>query len=827
MAANGETQMTDLEHRRAGGAGKPDAEAPPTGAVGAAGMTRRRLMGYLLAAPTLMAAARWDAADATAAVPTVQLTNTLDLSDVLTAATLPTASLISVTVNDDGTVSFALPRAEVGQGITTAVAMTIADEMDLPIDKVKVTLADARPELVFNQFTGGSNTMHSIFNPVRMAAATARGRLTQAAADELRVSELDLRLREGVFSTADGRTASFGSLARKAAVTRTVAVTPRLKADLAIVGTDQRRIDALDIVTGRKTFAMDLDVPGALPTMVCRPPTINGRVLGVDNAAEVRAMPGITDVAVIAHSQYVAGGVAVRGQTFGQCIDAVRALKVRWSGSSVSGKSDASVLADLRRSQLPLTPALPGRTIDETFTFHFRPGDPLETNCAVADVRKDRAEIWSCLKSPILAKERIATDLRLPLNKVTVHVTEGGGSFGRHLFADAALEAAAISQKMGKPVKLMWHRTDNFRQGRVHPMCTSRVRATHLAGNVLAFDQRHTSVATDFTMGFGEIISSVDASLPLQNFVQFSEAVFTLTATVPYNFGVVTQLLSEVYDIKDFNTSSVRNIYSPDVRTAGELMVDRVAKDMGKDPVQFRREFAIDNRLRAVIDRAAQAGGWGRSMPAGTAQGFAVHSEYKGRCACLVEIDCRPQTVNRQVEHGYTGPRVTKVVFVVDVGLPINPLGLKAQMMGGIMDGIAQALSYGLHLKDGHFLEGSWDDAFYTRQWNTPPELEVIVMPPTTGTPGGAGEFGVAASMAAVACAYGRATGTMPTSFPINHGGELGFEPFPTTPPIPASPVDGLAKAGIKRPKKKRARKAPPKKRSASSSRKPHAETAH
>jgi isoquinoline 1-oxidoreductase beta subunit len=827
MSPKEDTHMTERTQSRAGGTGTPAVAGRSLGPEPAGGFTRRRLMGYLLAGPTLVAAAQWEAEPAEAAVPTVQVTDALDLSDVLTLAALPTAYLISVTVNSDGTASFALPRAEVGQGITTAVAMTIADEMDLPIDMVKVTLADARRELVFNQFTGGSNSMHSIYTPVRTAAATARNRLQQAAAEHLGVMASDLRARDGVFTAADGRTATFGSLARKAAVTRTVAVQPELKrtTELSMVGTDQRRVDARDIVTGRKKFAMDLDIPGALPTMVCRPPTINGKALGVANMAEVRAMPGITDVVIVPHSQFVAGGVAVRGKTFGQCIDAVRALKVNWGGSSVSGKSDASVLADLGRAQIPLTPALPGKVIDQTFTFHFRPGDPLETNCAIADVRKDRAEIWSCLKSPIWAKQQIALNLRLPAGNVAVHVTEGGGSFGRHLFCDAAFEAAVISQQMGKPVKLMWHRTDNFRQGRVHPMCTSRVRVTHLAGNVLAFDQRHTSVATDFTQGFGEILTSIDASLPLQNFLQFSEAVFTLTQRVPYNFGLVTQLLGEVYDFKEFNTSSVRNIYSPDVRTAGELMVDRVAKEMGKDPVQFRREFAKDSRMRAVIDKAAQVGGWGRSMPAGTAQGFAIHEEYKGRCACLVEIDCRPETVNRKVEHGYTGPRVTKAVFAVDVGLPINPLGLKAQMMGGIMDGIAQALSYGLHLKDGHFLEGSWDDAFYTRQWNTPPELEVIVMPPTTGAPGGAGEFGVAASMAAVACAYGRATGTMPTSFPLNYGGPLGFEPFPTIPSIPESPVDGLAKAGIKRPKKKRARK--PAKKKASSKRKTPAKKAH
>jgi isoquinoline 1-oxidoreductase beta subunit len=138
------------------------------------------------------------------------------------------------------------------------------------------------------------------------------------------------------------------------------------------------------------------------------------------------------------------------------------------------------------------------------------------------------------------------------------------------------------------------------------------------------------------------------------------------------------------------------------------------------------------------------------------------------------------------------------------VGLPINPLGLRAQMMGGVMDGIANALSYSLHLKDGYFLEGSWDDAHYTRQWNMPLELRVIVMPQTTNEPGGAGEFGVAATMAAVACAYRKATGTMPTEFPINHAAALDFEVSPNIPSIPQSPTDGLKKAGLKRPRRKR-----------------------
>jgi isoquinoline 1-oxidoreductase beta subunit len=787
--------------RTPGGSETADgALAGATAANGSGGISRRRFVGYLIAAPTLVAAAELGLADqAKASIPTKQAVDLYDLSDLLTDATRPTANLISITINSEGTASFAMPRAEVGQGITTAVAMTIADELDLPVGKVNVTLADARPELVWNQITGGSNTMHSIFTPVRVAAAIARGALLEAAALQLGSTVTQLTVKDGVISAPDGSSATYAELSAKAAASQTTNVQAKLKSrsEFKVVGSAQKRVDALDIVTGRKRFALELNVPNAKPAMVCRPPTINGSAQSVRNLAAVKAMPGITDVAIIPHTRYVAGGVAVRGDTFGQCIDAIRALDVVWAPGPAAGKSDASVLADLKKAELPVPPPinLLAKTLDQRFTFHFRPGDPLETNCAVADVRADRAEVWSSLKNPIWTQEQIALTLGLPATSVKCHVAQGGGSFGRHLFSDAAFEAVAISKAMGKPVKLMWHRTDNFRQGRVHPMITSRVRALHLGGNVLTFDQRNTGVTTDLNHGVGEVLSAKLAELPGGS-LGYSQAFFNLTANVPYNFGVVTQLLNEIYDTGVFNTSSVRNVYSPEVTTPRELMVDQLAKAMGKDPLQFRRDFARDARMRAVLDKLAQVGNWGRAMAAGTAQGVGVHREYKSHAACLVEIDCRPATVNRNVEHAYTGPRVTKAVVVLDVGLPINPLGLEAQMMGAVMDGIAQVLSYSLHLVDGHFLEGSWDDAFYTRQWNTPPQLQVVVMPPTGDDPGGAGELGVAPSMAATACAYARATGTLPTSFPVNHNrSDLGFTPFPTSPPVPQSPTDGLSKA--------------------------------
>ena len=767
------------------------------GSTGPTGPGRRRFLGYVLAAPTLVVAAQFGEAvlapdrAAAAGISVPEPSQLYDLTDLLTDATLPTSGLISIQLNADGTATFALPRAEVGQGITTSTAMLISEELDIPLADVQITLADARPELLFNQLTGASNTTVSTYTPIRVAAATARRQLLAAAAAQFGVPASTLTTSAGVVSAPDGRTASYGSLAVQAASLTNLQLVVTLKEQSAftVIGTAQNRIDALDIVTGRKQFAMDLSVPNALPTMVCRPPTVNGTVVSVQNLPAVQAMPGVTDTAVIST------GVAVRAATFGQCIDAVRALEVTWGPGTEDHSSDATVLAELKAAELPL--AVPplnllAHTVEGSFSFAFASNTALEPNCAIADVQPGRAEVWAALKSPIVAQGAIATKLGLLPGAVTVHVTEGGGSFGRKLFFDAALEAAEISQLMGKPVKLMWHRTDEFRQGRTHPMSISRVRATCALGEVLSFEQVHTSVATDFSHGLGEVITALAAKLPVGD-IGFSETIFELSQQTPYGFGVTTQLLNEVD--KGFNTGSMRNIYSPNVRCAQELIVDQLAAALGQDPYEFRVNSLTDPRAVAVLEKVAQVGSWGRTMPAGTAQGIAVHPEYHSVAAVLVEIDCTAATTGRQIPDAWTGPRVTKVVCAVDVGLAVNPLGLQAQMMGGIMDGIAVALTSGLHLENGVFQEGSWDNYFYTRQWNTPPELQIVVMPPTSSTPGGAGELAVASSMAAVACAYARATGTMPTSFPVNQSAPLGFTPLPTSPPIPQSPTDGLTRA--------------------------------
>ncbi|GAA1867956.1 molybdopterin-dependent oxidoreductase [Pseudonocardia ailaonensis] len=756
---------------------------------------RRKFLGYLIAAPTLVVAAEltrqevFGGPSASAATPipsAPQPPEVYDLLDALRDSMRPTANLIRIEVNRDGTVSFALPRSDNGQGIITSTQMIIAEEMGLDVDQVRVTLADARPELLLNQITGGSSTTFTTYTPIRVAAALAQMRLLEAASQLLQQDVRTLTARKGLITSTLGKSIPFGDLAGPAAsaVDKQVEVTLKPREKFTVIGKPQNKTDVLDIVTGRKQFAADLQIPDALPTVICRAPDLNGTPRKAANLADVRRMPGVTDVEI------VSTGVAVRARTFGQAIDAVRALEVSWKDGTVHGEDDESVLKKLKAAELPLAvPAGIVATVDSSFTFWFKSNSSLEPNTAIADVRRDRAEIWGPMKTPITAQNAIAKLLGLPQNAVTVHVVQGGGSFGRKLFFDAALEAAECSKAFGKPVKLMWSRADDSRQGRVHPMCTSRVRATVTKDSVLSFEQRHTSVSTDFTHGLGEAITAAAAKAPLGN-LGFAETVFELTQANPYDYGVSTRVLNEV-DMR-FNTSSMRNVYSPDVTTAREVVTDQLAAKLGADPYEFRRKFARSDRIRGVLDAVAKNGRWGRSMKKGTAQGLGVHHEYKGVTAALVEIDCRPETVNRAIYEGVTGPRVTRVTFAIDAGLVINPRGLEAQMMGGINDGIALILTSSLHLTDGHFVEASWDNYFYTRQWNTPPELNIILVDSGADEPGGAGEAGVAATAAAVANAYARAVGKVPTEFPINHRDPFPFTPKPLVPPIPESPTDGL-----------------------------------
>jgi len=707
------------------------AEAAPRAAL-----SRRRFMVYSLAASTLTIAAPLgcDTSTAQGATPSAAPA----ASDVLVTGTDEEMLVLEVTAANKVVVR--LPRVEVGQGITTAVAMMIAEELDARLADVDIPLADARTG--GNQYTGGSNSVSSLYGPARALAATARARLVTAAARRWRVPAWSLRTRDTMVIGPGGRTATFGSLTASAAKIRRTSVSskPKPAAKHQVIGRPTTRIDARAIVTGEAKYAGDVTVAGVKPTVVARPPTIRGKIVSVDDRA-ARALPGVRAVVRIP------GGVAVVADSFHHAFKARDALRIKWAPGPLAGLSDAAVRSRLKAAVPRLgTPPTGSTQIQGEFEFAFVSHAPMEVLTAVADVRAHKAEFWFSTQTPMEARDAVASAVGLPASAVRVHVLRGGGSFGRRLNYDAAIEAALISKAAGRPVKLMWSRNDDIRHGRMRPASHHRIRASHKDGRVVAFTHSMASVSESSEgkgvvnqAAFGGRLSAGPAPSDsgLYNFGRISEDWGGIELAIPLG--------------------AWRSVDSGTMRTAEEIVVDEVAASLGQDAVDFRRTTLRNKAVKAVLDKVAAAGQWGRSLPDGHAQGVAVHEEYGSCVACLAEIDATDPK----------NPRVTKVVMAADVGRAVNPRGLEAQLMGTAVDGISTVLQAGLHLDRGAIREGSFADFHWARQRHAPLRFEAHIMP-ANGEPGGAGELGVPAASGAVANAYARATGTKPRRFPLN-----------------------------------------------------------
>jgi isoquinoline 1-oxidoreductase subunit beta len=733
-----------------------EVDAVPLTRTVAGGIGRRRFLMYMAATPVAGVAARFafdglspEEAGATPAAPEI-----FDLTDAIVLAAQPTVHNLVIDITPANVVVVQLPRAEVGQGITTTFSMLVAEGLDARLHDVDMRLQDAEPANLMNQLTGGSSSVSVLYDPMLKVTAEIRARLVTAAADRWGLSPESLTTRDTMVHAPDGRSLTYAELAAAAAhvLLPRVSTAPKEPGEFRVVGEPTNVVEARDIVTGKQEYTLDLDRAGAKPTVVARPPTIKGTARGYD-AAEAQGMPGVIAVAP------VPTGVAVMAETFDQAIKAREALHVDWDPGPLAGMSDDDVFAQLRAAAPPfVVPRIPllGPTVETVrgeFDFAFVNHAPLETMVAIADVRSDRAEVWCPSKMPIVAQAEVAAAIGLPAGAVTLHVIRSGGSFGRRLFPEPAVEAAQISKAMGRPVKLLFTRDDDMHHGRMRPASHHKIQASVLLGSVTAYEHRAATTPVGLQHGFGEVLTAAGAKILPEG---YSQTVFHLTQNIPYEFGVETYLLSEVP--LDVATSSWRSIYSGTAAVSDEIMVDEIARHLRQDPVAFRLGRLSGGRERAVVKKVAAAGRWGRSMPPGHAQGVAVHQEYKSCAAYLVEIDATDPA----------DPRVTRAVVAADVGRCLNPRGLEAQLMGCAIDGISATLQAGNHLENGAIRESAYSDFRWARMRHSPPEMEVHVMPPTTGTPGGAGELGYPAAAAAVANAYARATGTSPRRFPIN-----------------------------------------------------------
>ncbi len=700
-------------------------------------VNRRSVLGYAVSAPVVTAATGLATAPTTADAAPLPLTppDTVDYEDVgdlIFQAAAPTVPLTQLTYAG-GIYTLDMPRCEQGTGIATALAQMIAEEAGVPLSQVRVTSADATRTMVANQITGGSCSVR-IFDPfIKTLVAKAR---------------LNAGLPPQAGASSD-------------------------PAQWKVQGKRMGKLDALDIVTGRKKFTMDLNVPGATPTMMRMPSQIRGSVVSVNNRATVEAMPGVVAVVVVPPGGDLTPrqvGVAVMAETFGQAYDACRALDITWGNGPLANMSNASINNLCRAAIPPLLPALPGTIgLDAEFTWKPASAAPLEVECAIVDAtRSDRAEVWSGLQCPIAANGATAKDLGfLDQSQVTTHVVPPGGAFGRRLFWDAVQCAAYISKASGRVCKLMYHRSDDLKHTRFRPPQVHKVRMTLTPtsllgpGNVLSYQQSVGIVRNDTRHGFGDYESALAVSNPTSSNnppgVLASEyGYFKTMVSSPYNFGVNSK---QVWPIDlNMNTVSYRSVHIQPARTVEEIMVDEAAKALGKDPVAFRLEFLRLPRAKAVLQRCAGAAQWGKAMPAGFAQGVGVHMESRSFTAAIVELDCRDPN----------NCKVTKATIVIDVGKPINPSGIEQQMNGGLAEAIALVLKTGINIENGLPREGSYNHYVFTKMRDFPKDVQVIVMPNVGDPVGGIGEVGMSAPSGAIANAYAKATGRKPRNFPLN-----------------------------------------------------------
>jgi isoquinoline 1-oxidoreductase beta subunit len=351
----------------------------------------------------------------------------------------------------------------------------------------------------------------------------------------------------------------------------------------------------------------------------------------------------------------------------------------------------------------------------------------------------------------------IAEVLGMRQDQVTIHIPLRGGAFGRYLFHDAALQVAQISQRMSQPIKLMYMREEDIKRGRNRTASLNHIRATIVDGQVASFEHRMACPEMDLRHGLGDVITHQavkydDNDVGKYFFGQSG------SGHIPYNVGWRSPTLQQ--QLLAIPTGPWRVVYSGQVCSLNEIVMDELARLLGKDEYEFRRELAQSDRHRAVLDKVAHEGQWGRKLPAGVAQGLGLHDEYHSIAAYLMEVDTRGPE-----------PRMTRCTVACDCGYLVNPKGAENQLMGAAHDGFGVVFKAGLHVVNGAIKESNWYDYKWTRMYNSAPEMSVHFLPDNQAEPGGIAELGVPAATAAAANAWARATGKKPRKFPINEYG--------------------------------------------------------
>jgi isoquinoline 1-oxidoreductase beta subunit len=682
-------------------------------------------------------------------------------------------------IGNNGVVTIFSPNPEFGQNVKTSMPMIVAEELDVDWKNVIVEQAPYSPKefpgAPFGQFTGGSQGIRQKWDPLRMAGASAKQMLKEAAAQGWQVPVSEITTEAGVlYHKASGKSAGYGEMASAAAqIPVPEEVELKEPKDYKIIGHSKKNVDGVGIVMGKPMFGADYQKEGMLIAMAVHPPAFGMTLKSISNAEEVKAMPGIKEVFPIKtyNDSYKKGYfdtnafpeiVAIVGNSTWEVMNAKKAVQAEWKpisssddvinrfGTEVSVHTPAGLEnTDDHNAQMEALMTKPGKIarrdgdpegafkkaakiIERSYSAPYLAHNCMEPMNFFADVKGDKVHVAGPLQAPGFIEPTLASSLGIPEENIETEVIRMGGGFGRRAYSHYMVEAALISREVNAPVKLMYSREDDMTNGIYRPT----YRATYRA----ALDENNNLLAIHVKAG------GVPES-PL-----FADR---------FPAGSIDNYLAEEFAIdSNISTGAFRAPRSNFMAGAEQSFLDEVAEAMGKDPIEFRLELlkrAKENpvgetndydveRYAGVLELVKEKSGWGQNDG----------NLHRGVSAYFCHNSYAAHVLDLTIENGK--PVVQKVTCAIDCGIVVNPDAAANMAEGGITDGIGNAFYGEMTFKDGVPQKNNFDRYRMIRMSEAPKEIEVHFVQNEIA-PTGLGEPPFPPVFGAVANAMYKATG--------------------------------------------------------------------
>ena len=641
-------------------------------------------------------------------------------------------------ISNEGYVTIFSPNPEIGQGVKTSMPMIIAEELDVPWDKVNVVQGKYDPVNYQRQVAGGSQSLRFGWDALRQTGATAKQMLINAAALKWGVDPSSCSATDGIITNANGDSIGYGSVAKDAALLEIPEnVTLKKAEDYKIIGKNISNVDNDKIVTGKSLFGLDFYTEGMLYASVLRPPSFGKKLVRFDDS-KTRQIQGVVEVVRFGDK------VAVLAKNTWSAMKGKKALLAEWNNdkSLESSKNhDDELFAILNSNQgkiqredgnIEKAFKNADQIIERTYESPFLPHNCMEPMNFYANVTAEKVHLVGPIQTPAWTAGKISKLLNRKPEEIHLEMTRMGGGFGRRLYGDFVEEAAEISSLANKPIKVIFSREDDMAAGTYRPATKYRIKASIKNGKITGYHLREAAINGNM---FGSI------------------AHFFPAGCIP-NYKVSTGFYKS-----NITTGAWRAPYTNFLAFAEQSFFNELASELGKDHPTLiiellqnvkgtndkRIEYSAD-RMEKTIQLAVEKSNWGNTTE-DTYQGFAAYYSHNTHVAEVADV---------MIENGM--PVVKKVTVAVDCGIVVNPLGAKNQIEGGVIDGIGHAMFGNFSFSDGTPQDINFDTYRLIRMQETPEVSAHFVQ--SDFSPTGLGEPALPPAGGALANAIKAATST-------------------------------------------------------------------